>query len=396
MTSNMFKLKNVIQNYAWGSKTAITTLFGIKNSNNEPQAEIWMGAHVNGCSKNASTDQALIDIINEDKAALLGEYTATRFGELPFLFKVLSAQTPLSIQVHPNLLKAQQGFALENKKGLAINDAKRNYKDPNHKPELVYALTHFKAMNGFRAIEQIIEFFNIIAISVLRESLDEFKKSPNSDGLKIFFNAIMSLEDVDKDRALEELLLKIEDSSNDPQMNVVFAYIKYFREHYPNDIGLFSPLMLNIVELEPGEAMYLSAQTPHAYVQGTALEIMANSDNVLRAGLTPKYIDLPELIENTIYSPIPVESIKLSPLLKQDKLFYPVPVDDFAFEIVCVNNSSNQFMRSAEILFCIDGEVTAISEQETVTFKKGESIFISNQVAQYELQGNAKIARAFN
>ncbi|MGL5249474.1 MAG: mannose-6-phosphate isomerase, class I, partial [Enterovibrio sp.] len=294
MTSTMFKLKNVIQNYAWGSKTAITTLFGIKNSNNEPQAEIWMGAHVNGCSKNESTDQALIDIINADKVALLGEYTATRFGELPFLFKVLSAQTPLSIQVHPDLLKAQQGFALENKKGLAINDAKRNYKDPNHKPELVYALTHFKAMNGFRAIEQIIEFFNVIAISVLNKSLDEFKKSPNSDGLKMFFSAIMSLENADKDRALEELFLKIEHSTNDPQMNAIFAYIKNFREHYPHDIGLFSPLLLNIVELEPGEAMYLSAQTPHAYVQGTALEIMANSDNVLRAGLTPKYIDLPE------------------------------------------------------------------------------------------------------
>ncbi|MGL4825902.1 MAG: mannose-6-phosphate isomerase, class I [Vibrionaceae bacterium] len=396
MTSTMFKLKNVIQNYAWGSKTAITTLFGIKNSNNEPQAEIWMGAHVNGCSKNESTDQALIDIINADKVALLGEYTATRFGELPFLFKVLSAQTPLSIQVHPDLLKAQQGFALENKKGLAINDAKRNYKDPNHKPELVYALTHFKAMNGFRAIEQIIEFFNVIAISVLNKSLDEFKKSPNSDGLKMFFSAIMSLDNADKDRALEELFLKIEHSTNDPQMNAIFAYIKNFREHYPNDIGLFSPLLLNIVELEPGEAMYLSAQTPHAYVQGTALEIMANSDNVLRAGLTPKYIDLPELIDNTIFSPKPAESIKLLPLVKQDKLLYPVPVDDFAFEIVCVNNSSKQFMRSAEILFCIDGEVTAISEQEKVTFKKGESIFISNHVAKYELQGNAKIARAFN
>lgn len=392
----MFKLKNVIQNYAWGSKTAITTLFGIKNSNDEPQAEIWMGAHVNGCSKNESTDQALIDIINEDKAALLGEYTAARFGELPFLFKVLSAQTPLSIQVHPDLLKAQQGFALENKKGLAINDAKRNYKDPNHKPELVYALTHFKAMNGFRAIEQIIEFFNVIAIPVLNKSLDEFKKSPDSDGLKMFFNAIMSLENADKDSALEELFLKIAHSTNDPKMKAVFAYIKNFREHYPNDIGLFSPLLLNIVELEPGEAMYLSAQTPHAYVQGTALEIMANSDNVLRAGLTPKYIDLPELINNTIFSPKPAESIKLLPLVKQDKLLYPVPVDDFAFEIVCVNNSSKQFMRSAEILFCIDGEVTAISKQEKVTFKKGESIFISNQIAKYVLQGNAKIARAFN
>ncbi|MGL5336041.1 MAG: mannose-6-phosphate isomerase, class I, partial [Enterovibrio sp.] len=372
MHNAMFKLKNVIQNYAWGSKTAITTLFGIKNSNNEPQAEIWMGAHANGCSKNETTDQRLIDIINEDKVSLLGKYTASRFGELPFLFKVLSAQTPLSIQVHPNLLKAQQGFAKENKMGLAINDAKRNYKDPNHKPELVYALTPFKAMNGFRSIEQIIDFFSKINISVLNKNLDEFKNAPNSDGLKKFFKAIMSLENEDKDSALKELFLSINSLSNDPQMHNIFIYIKNFREHYPNDIGLFSPLLLNIVELEVGEAMFLSAQTPHAYVHGTALEIMANSDNVLRAGLTPKYIDLPELIDNTIFAEKPLTSIKLSPLIKQDKSFYPVPVDDFAFEVINLNNNEKQFMRSAEILFCIDGEVTAISEQETVTFKKGE------------------------
>ncbi|EJE4164495.1 mannose-6-phosphate isomerase, class I, partial [Vibrio parahaemolyticus] len=205
MKNLFFKLENTIQNYSWGSRDAIKELFGIENPDNSPQAEIWMGAHPNGCSRKAETHELLSDVINQNKVQSLGNYTKERFGELPFLFKVLAAEMPLSIQVHPSKSKAEMGFARENEQGIPLNAANRNYKDPNHKPELVYALTFYKAMNGFRPIEQILTLFEHANITTLRAEISALRASPNSDGLKGFFSAIMSLEGERKQQALEEL-----------------------------------------------------------------------------------------------------------------------------------------------------------------------------------------------
>ncbi|EJE4164342.1 mannose-6-phosphate isomerase, class I, partial [Vibrio parahaemolyticus] len=176
-----------------------------------------------------------------------------------------------------------------------------------------------------------------------------------------------------------------------------YGYIKDFRQYYADDIGLFSPLMLNTIELEPGEAMFLHAETPHAYVQGTGLEIMANSDNVLRSGLTTKYIDVPELIENTTFIPIDPAHIKLDPIHKNGKLSYPIPVDDFGFEVVPVANQNIiQFVRSPEILFCIEGKVTISNQQDQIYLKAGESAFVSTHSIKYLCKGSGTLARAFN
>lgn len=159
----MQKLINSVQNYAWGSKTALTDLYGIANPDNLPMAELWMGAHPKSSSKieDASGQvRSLRDVIDADKAALLGDKVANRFGELPFLFKVLCADQPLSIQVHPNKKASELGFAKENAAGIPLDAAERNYKDPNHKPELVFALTPFLAMNAFREFSEIISCCN--------------------------------------------------------------------------------------------------------------------------------------------------------------------------------------------------------------------------------------------
>lgn len=170
-----------------------------------------------------------------------------------------------------------------------------------------------------------------------------------------------------------------------------------FNKHYPDDIGLFAPFMLNTVELAPGEAMFLFAETPHSYVQGTGLEIMANSDNVLRAGLTPKYIDVPELIDNTLFEPTKPEDIRLKPVLKEGKMSYPIPVDDFAFDILsATDESKTQYLRSAEILFCVEGEATVTSEGHDINLKPGESVFVSNDSSVYQYKGNGILARAYN
>lgn len=394
---SLFKLDNIIQNYAWGSKDSINQLFGIVNPNQEPQAEIWMGAHPNGCSKVGGTGEALSHVIDENKVDVLGGYTAARFGELPFLFKVLAAETPLSIQVHPNKRKSEMGYERENALGIPLNASNRNYKDPNHKPELVYALTFYKAMNGFRPIEDIISLFEEANIPSLAIELNVLKANADSDALKAFFTAIMSLEGKKKEAVLNELEAAHQRSAKTVMGREAMQYSKDFKQHYPGDIGLFAPLMLNTVELAPGEAMFLFAETPHAYVQGTGLEIMANSDNVLRAGLTPKYIDVPELIDNTIFEPIKPENIRLKPVLKEGKMSYPIPVDDFGFDILSASDESkSQYLRSAEILFCVEGEATVTSEGQSITLKPGESVFVSNNSNVYQYQGNGILARAFN
>ncbi|MGR5178420.1 mannose-6-phosphate isomerase, class I [Vibrio parahaemolyticus] len=394
---SLFKLDNVIQNYAWGSKDSFNKLFGIVNPNHEPQAEIWMGAHPNGCSKIVDTGEPLSRMIEHNKQDILGHYTAARFGELPFLFKVLAAETPLSIQVHPSKIKAKQGFGRENAQGVPLDAAHRNYKDPNHKPELVYALTFYKAMNGFRPISHIVALFKEANIKSLAAEVSDLERSADSSALKGFFTSIMSIEGKRKEQALIEL----EAAHNRPYKTAMgreaLRYSAEFKQHYPGDVGLFAPLILNTVELAPGEAMFLFAETPHAYVQGTGLEIMANSDNVLRAGLTPKYIDVPELIDNTTFEPIKPEDIRLKPVLKEGKISYPIPVDDFGFDILSAGDErKSQYLRSAEILFCVEGEATITSEEQSVTLKPGESVFVSSNLVKYDYQGHGKLARAFN
>ncbi|EOB4969487.1 mannose-6-phosphate isomerase, class I [Vibrio fluvialis] len=393
----LFKLDNVIQNYAWGSKSALTEMFGIANPQQQPQAEIWMGAHPNGCAKVHGTGESLADLLAKNGKRYLGEYTAARFAELPFLLKVLSAEAPLSIQVHPNKRNAEIGFERENQQGIALNSPQRNYKDANHKPELVYALTFYRAMNGFRPIPDIIELFGQISIQALEQDLARLESQPTNAGLKVFFTTLMTMNDERKTEVLQQLKQSMLRPAKTSQLREALQYIEEFEQLFPHDIGLLAPLFLNTVELAPGEAMFLHAETPHAYVRGTALEIMANSDNVLRAGLTPKHIDVAELIRNTSFDPMNPQEIKLASVHKDGKQSYPVPVDDFAFDILTVTDEiREQYIRSAEILFCIDGQVNVTCEERTIVLSAGESAFISNDALRFSYAGQGTLARAYN
>ncbi|MGF1750765.1 mannose-6-phosphate isomerase, class I [Vibrio cionasavignyae] len=393
----IFKLTNCIQNYAWGSITAMSELFGFENIENKPQAELWMGAHPNGCSRLEQTDILLADYISQNKNLVLGSYTAARYGELPFLFKVLAAHRPLSIQVHPNKANSERGFERENEQGIALDAAKRNYKDPNHKPELVYALTCYKAMNGFRPIEHILALFEEVHLSTLYSELSSLKAMPTADGLQKFFTSLMTLSGKRKATALSEVKAAFGRSGLSAMAQEALIYSHSFAEHYPDDIGILAPLTLNIVELEPGEAMFLHAETPHAYMQGTALEIMANSDNVLRAGLTAKHIDVPELTANTCFEPIDPEQLKLSPINREDRVNFPVPIDDFAFDILHAEpNVKTLFVRGAEIVFCIEGDIQICSAGTTLIMKAGESVFVPFSAVSYQFNGNGRLARTYN
>ena len=386
-------MQNPIQGYDWGSHDALTTLFGIPNPAGKPQAELWMGAHPNGCSEVtlAGDVQKLSTLIESAPAAVLGDATVARFGSLPFLFKVLCAEKALSIQVHPSKAQAEAGFAKEEAAGIPIKAGNRNYKDPNHKPELVFALTPYQAMNGFRAIPAILALFERVKLATIADLVAALAANQHEAGLQHFFHQLLILTGPRKEDALAGLLAYAAAHQDEE----TFALVTSLAAQYPGDVGLFSPLLLNVVTLQPGQAMYLDACTPHAYVRGTGLEIMANSDNVLRAGLTPKYIDVAELLDCTRCLAKPDDQILLSPRMEGAVQHYDVPVPDFTFSVYPAGEHALT-TASAEILFAIDGTVILQQGKQSLRLEKGQSAFIPAATGSYQLLAEGRVARAGN
>lgn len=388
----MQKLINSVQNYAWGSKTALTELYGVENPENLPMAELWMGAHPKSSSKilDNGTARSLRDVIDAHKPALLGKAVAERFGELPFLFKVLCADQPLSIQVHPNKKASELGFAKENAAGIPLDAAERNYKDPNHKPELVFALTPFLAMNAFREFSDIVSLLQ--PVSGAHPAIAHFLQQPDAERLSQLFANLLKMEGEEKSLALGVLKAALNNQQGEP-----WETIRVISEFYPDDSGLFSPLLLNVVKLQPGEAMFLFAETPHAYLKGVALEVMANSDNVLRAGLTPKYIDIPELVANVKFVPKPAAELLTQPEKHDSELDFPIPVDDFAFSLHDLSTQQVSLAQpSAAIVFCIEGEAVLSKDGQQLVLKPGESAFVSAQESPVSISGVGRVARVYS
>lgn len=393
-------MDNKIQNYDWGSRTAIQDLFGFANEAQQPQAEVWMGTHPNGCSivkqgstAASSTMVSLSELIKQDPSVFLSQSTAEAFGDLPFLFKILAADKALSIQVHPNKQDAELGYAKEQQLGVPLNAFNRNYKDANHKPELVYALTEYQAMNGFRPFDEIIAEFRLCDIPEINGYLEQFERNPNQDGLCQFFVEILSMEEARKINAVDHLLSYAAMNQARPVCELILD----LAAQYANDVGLFAPLLLNVITLKPGEAMFLSARTPHAYIKGTGLEIMANSDNVLRAGLTPKHMDVEELVKCTDFIPKPMNTLLTKAAVNGCEHNFPVPVQDFKFSVFQEPKDQQIEMSSAEILMPIDADVTLLAESgETLVLGKGQSAFIPAYVGNYTIRCEGRVARAFN
>ncbi|EGR3003408.1 mannose-6-phosphate isomerase, class I [Vibrio parahaemolyticus] len=392
----IYTLNNPVKNFPWGSRTAIRDYFGIDNSNLEHQAEIWMGAHPSASSSisQAGVDISLCDVIASNPDYWLGKETKENFSSLPFLMKVIAAEEPLSIQVHPSKKAAELGFAKENEQGIPLDAANRNYKDANHKPELVYALTPYLAMNGFREFAQIVANFDAIDLPVLEDVFQPFKQAPNPLTLAEFFAAILTLKGELKAQAISQLLNALKAIDKDHFAYQASLLISRFSHLYPEDVGLFAPLFLNVIELQPGEAMFLYAETPHAYIHGLGVEVMANSDNVLRAGLTPKHIDVEELIANTKFTSTSLSELKLLPLNNNGRMEFPIPVEDFRFEII-KNHVGHIKVNSPEILLCIDGMIEVVCNEKKETLDCGGSLFISGGTDEYKIKCNGILARVY-
>lgn len=355
----MEHLEGALRPYPWGSHTLIAQLRGEPSPSLQPQAELWFGAHpatpatVNG--------QGLDEAIAADPAAALGKrVTEAHGGQLPFLVKLLAAAAPLSIQAHPSLEQAQEGFARENTEGIALNSPNRNYKDPNHKPELIVALTEFRALAGFRPVPDTAAFFAELGSA----ELDRYATLLPTDGegdLRALFTTLISLPHQPRveliesvQRAAEELV----DQHSAPAWMVDAAevYLELNRA-YPGDVGVLAALLLNVLTLAPGEAAFLRAGQLHAYLSGLGVEVMANSDNVLRGGLTTKHVDVPELVKVLDFSTLENPRAEAAP--SHGGVEFQLPVDSFAVRVHSLAHGETLVIDEdgPAIVLCTSGEV---------------------------------------
>jgi len=324
----MHSLKGRIQHYTWGGNTFIPSLFH-QAPDQQPAAEYWLGIHPGAPSQvllgqGAST--SLQALINSDKTRYLGESVRDQFGNIPYLLKILDVKDMLSIQVHPNKQAAEEGFKKENELAIPLTAPNRNYKDDNHKPEMMVALSDFWLLHGFSPnIEQHLDAYGF---------LNGFREIFRAEGIKGLYQQVMELPQEEVDRLIAphiEAIMPLYEAHQLPKSSPDFwaarAVLSFCGDgHF--DRGIFSIYLFNILNLKPGEGIFQGAGLPHAYLEGQNIELMSNSDNVLRAGLTPKHVDIPELLANTAFVPTIAEIIPGS--LNKTVQPYPCPIGDFS------------------------------------------------------------------
>ena len=391
-------LKNTVQNYAWGSLTAIADLLGVSNPTNIPQAELWMGAHPKAPSEVQYDGRwmSLVDLIEKYPKDILGKAVAQKFNNtLPYLFKVLAAASPLSIQAHPNLVQAREGFRRENSLEIPINSPQRNYRDDNHKPECICALTPFWALCGFRKISTIVSYFNAICPVGLNDELTALRLNSSTKGLKHFFSTLLTLDADRRQSVIDEAVSNVRKGKN---KDAAYEWILKLSDAYPHDIGILSPILLNLLCLEPGQAIFLGAGQLHAYLDGVGIELMANSDNVLRGGLTPKHVDVSELLKVLHFAEHEVTFLESDKNNGYERV-YACPAEEFALSIITLPENESYLRlngRSVEILLCTEGraELMDMDRKDHLSLKKGMSAIIPAAVKGYKIKGQATFYKA--
>ncbi|MER6449588.1 mannose-6-phosphate isomerase, class I [Streptomyces venezuelae] len=381
----MDRLTNTIRPYAWGSTTAIPALLGVEPTG-EPQAEMWMGAHPGAPSRldRGAGAQALSDVIAADPEGELGAATVARFGpRLPFLFKILAAGAPLSLQVHPDREQARAGFEDEERRGVPIDADHRNYKDPNHKPEMICALTAFDGLCGFRPPLEAAELLAGLEVDSLKPYVDLLRAHPEEAALREMLTAVLTADRAEMARTVHEVAAAV------TRLGGRYTPYATLVHHFPGDPGVVAAMLLNHVRLQPGEAMFLGAGVPHAYIDGLGVELLANSDNVLRAGLTPKHVDVPELLKIAKFEP--GDPNLMRPEGDAEEV-YETPIDEFRLSrfLLAPGGASRVLPHDTpQILLCTAGSPQA----GELTLTPGESVFVPAG-EKVELSGSGTIFRA--
>lgn len=398
-THHIFKMRNPVQTYAWGSHTAMARLLGQEVPSKEPQAELWMGAHPLSPSRIWFDGrwQPLSDLIERYPNELLGRQVAKRFDRsMPYLFKVLAAGEPLSIQAHPDAQQALDGFRRENLKGLSLSDPQRNYKDDRPKPECMCALAPFTGLCGFRPPDEIKAMGEPVWPTNDASALGSILNSKNPHPLLDLFQFLMQM---DRGRRTELITRVVGNAARFVGQSEAYGWVIRLHQKYPGDIGVLAPLILNMMRLQPGEAVFLPPGQLHAYLDGFGIEVMANSDNVLRGGLTPKHVDVRELMAILDFHPYKPEI--LAPHFQTDtEGIYDSPTDTFRLSQLTVTGRHPYGvaarLEGPEIILGVEGAAVirkGPGEGDT-TIGKGESVFIPAAVEAYTITGDARLFKA--
>jgi mannose-6-phosphate isomerase class I len=384
MNYGLSKLRCRVQHYEWGDTDFIPALLRIENPEHKPCAELWMGAHPD-LPAEAELDGEWVpldQLIDASPEEILGPAVAREFeGRLPYLLKVLSAKSPLSIQAHPSKEAAREGFARENAAGIPLTASNRSYRDANHKPELIAALTDFYALRGFRPLPEIARFLR--QAPELGELMSGF--DPTAASLKALYERFMRLPQGEVDAILDSLVRRLEEADakrpfhrDEPEYWVLRADRDHSRDGH-RDPGLFSIFLLNLVHLHPGEAIYLPAGILHSYLEGSGIEIMANSNNVLRGGLTPKHVDVPELLATLRFEGGPAEILHPAPIPGRREWRYETPASEFELrrqEITAGEPHQSSADHSAEIAILVAAQegarVTVESRDRSLELRRGD------------------------
>ncbi len=374
-------LTNHIRTYAWGSTTAIPELLGVPPTG-EPQAELWMGAHPAAPSRvrRQGVQRTLTELIEADPAAELGAGALGRFGpRLPFLFKVLAADKPLSLQVHPDSAQALAGFAAENDRGTPLDAPERNYRDASHKPELICALGDFEALCGFRDPGETVKLLDAMEAPLLRPVADTLRERADADGLREAFTAILTMPEAQRAplvAAVGAAAGRLAAGAG-PFADIGAAFTR-LAATFPADPGVVAALLLNHRRLSPGEALYLGAGRPHAYLRGVGVELMANSDNVLRCGLTSKHVDVPELLRVLRFECGPMAVLRPRQDAAGEEV-YPAPAPEFRLSRLrlAAGTATTLETGSPQILLCVAGAAAADEAGGArIELRRGQSAFV--------------------
>ena len=375
-------LKGTVQHYDWGGSDFIALLLSQSNPEQRPFAELWMGTHKNGTATALLAQQeiSLKKLIEQSPETILGpEVTAYFEGRLPFLFKILDVRKMLSIQAHPTKSSALEGFRLENEKGVPLDAKHRNYKDDNHKPEVMVALTDFWLLHGFRSEEAIAEVLAEVAeFKPLRPHFEE-------RNIKALYQFVMEMPQAQVDQILHPLRERLEKQTlegplakSSPDYWALQGFQDYTRDgHY--DRGIFSIYLFNLVFIPKGQGIFQAAGIPHAYLEGVNVELMANSDNVFRGGLTPKHIDVPGLMQHLVFDPID-PAVFQGEQQNEIETYFPTPAPDFALWKFAFNEANGLLAKEAQdtafIYIVMKGQIVVSAGEAELAAKQGDIFMI--------------------
>ncbi|MCC2312896.1 mannose-6-phosphate isomerase, class I [Cellulomonas xiejunii] len=390
-------LEPALQGYAWGSSTAIPEMLG-RPADGSPVAEAWFGAHASAPSRLVGAGvQALDRAIASDPVSHLGDDVVSRFGPgLPFLLKLIAAARPLSLQVHPSIELAREGYEREDARAVPVDDPRRSYRDRNHKPELVYALSPFEALVGFRAPRRAAEILDGVDHPTARQLHKVVTSDPTSTGMQEAFTLLVSEATRPGPDEVHDLAdafrARLRAGSPSPRTD---RAVDLLERTYPGDPGAVTAVLLNPVSLRPGEALFVPAGTVHAYLDGFAVELMANSDNVLRAGLTTKHVDVPELLR--IVECVAAPPIRIAPEHVYDATdVYYVPVDDFELSVTRLSDVRCRMPGlGPRIVLCLEGRATLHTQAgEVLEIASGQAAFVPASDGALRASGEGRVIQA--